>query len=45
MFQTDRKLARAEKEKYSLEEKDALGQLCKKCKKEYDAKVKSSRNR
>ena len=35
---TTRKFKKGEKEKYSLEEKAALGELCKKYKLEYDAK-------
>ena len=35
---TTRQFKRGEKNKYSLEEKAALGELCKKYKKEYDEK-------
>ena len=35
----DQKFIRAERGKYSLEEKKALGELCKKSKNEYDAKA------
>ena len=38
----DRKFSRAERGKYSLEEKEALGKLCEKYKLEFDEKVKST---
>ena len=39
---TDRKFSRAERGKYSLEEKEVLGKLCEKYKLEFDEKVKST---
>ena len=39
---SDRKYSRAERGKFSLEEKDALGKLCEKYKLEFDEKAKST---
>ena len=38
----ERKFIRAERGKYTLEEKEALGKLCKKYKDEYDLKIKET---
>ena len=38
----DRKFNRAERRKYTLKEKDALGKLCEKQKLEYDEKLNSA---
>ena len=39
---TERKFIRAERGKYTLEEKEALGKLCKEYKDEYDLKIKET---